>query len=180
MNAMKIHALLPLTLTLLVAACSGSTTPPQDPVVEAFDRLQMKMYADTNKVITDRPITITTEVMPLVSGKGRISMDASAASWEFLEPVKRTVHLPVVPPDTPRVTDYPVVFTAHQRVVVSWELQLQWREHHTFFSNVFLDSVFIADSGRFFSVWSHEARIRTPDGLGYDNSQPFHDLSIDP
>ncbi|HVZ40121.1 MAG TPA: hypothetical protein VHI13_12660 [Candidatus Kapabacteria bacterium] len=40
--------------------------------------------------------------------------------------------------------------------------------------------MFITDSNRYFSVWSHEARVRTPGGFGYDDAAAFRDLSIDP
>ncbi len=179
---MKIHALLPFTLSLLVAACSGSTPPPQDPVVESFDRLQMKMYADTNKVITDRPITITTEVTPLVSGKGGIGMFlANTSSWEFLLPMYRRLEIPQSAAfnDTMN-TYYPVDLTANKPLSLLWKVQLHISHYSRFDASVFLDSVFVADSNRYFSVWSHEARVRTPGGFGYDDVAAFEDLSINP
>ncbi|HVX91218.1 MAG TPA: hypothetical protein VHC20_06380 [Candidatus Paceibacterota bacterium] len=102
---MKIHLLLPRRLSPLVAACSSGSGPDvPDHAVQAFDRLHMKMYADTNKPITDRPITITTEVTPLVSGKGRIAMSVSMSNmemvWEFLSPVQRAIDLPSQAADT--------------------------------------------------------------------------------
>ncbi|HVZ40119.1 MAG TPA: hypothetical protein VHI13_12650 [Candidatus Kapabacteria bacterium] len=177
---MKIHLLLPLTLSLLVAACSpGSGPDVPDHVVQAFDRLHMKMYADTDRATTARPITITTEVTPLVSGKGRITMYSGNGSWRFLSPVERTIEIDMSKPfDSSQVTDYLVEFTANKRLVVPWTLELLHLEGHDFYASVFLDSVFVADSNRYFSVWSHEARVRTPGGFGYNDAAAFPDLRI--
>ncbi|MBS1912789.1 MAG: hypothetical protein JST22_12445 [Bacteroidetes bacterium] len=144
----------------------------------------MKIYADTNKPTTNRPITITTEVTPLVSGKGRIGIDAHVnwftQNWEFLSPVHNLVDRPAQSPDTITLTDYSVVFIANQRLVVPWKVQLRWHEHHSFFASLTLDSVFVIDSNRYFGVGSTEARIRTPGGYGYNNVATFNDLPIDP
>ncbi|HVZ40120.1 MAG TPA: hypothetical protein VHI13_12655 [Candidatus Kapabacteria bacterium] len=178
---MKIHLLLPLTLSLLVAACSSSTTPPEDPVVKVFDYRLMKMYADTDRATTARPITITTEVTPLVSGKGRISIYSGNGIWKFLSPVERTIEIDMSKPfDSSQITHYSVEFIANQRLVVPWTLQLLRLEGHDFEARAFLDSVFITDSNRYFSIWSHEARVRTPGGFGYDDAAAFRDLSINP
>ncbi|MBS1912788.1 MAG: hypothetical protein JST22_12440 [Bacteroidetes bacterium] len=180
---MNLSALLPCTLPLLLAACTSATMPPEVSAVKAFDYRLMEIHADTRFVTIARPITITTEVTPLVSGKGRISMYISMSNreqiWEILAPVQRAVAIPPQLPDMLTPTFYSVEFTANQRLAVPWQIQLHIsRDYYIFSARALLASVFVADSNRYFPVWSHEARARTPGGYGYDDVAAFDELIL--
>ncbi|MBS1912787.1 MAG: hypothetical protein JST22_12435 [Bacteroidetes bacterium] len=172
---MKHILLLPLCASVLLAACFPGEGEYE--YVYALD--SMGAHADTDHATTARPIAIMTEVMPLVSGKGRIGMIASSGSWTFFSPVVRALDIDMSRPyDSNQVTYHPVEFIANRYCVVRWVLQLHQPQGYAFYASACLDSVFIADSNRYFGIGSYEARSRTHTISGYTRVNVFADLLL--
>jgi hypothetical protein len=153
----------------LLSACSSSTDSDTtyDPHVRAFKQSLVTLTANSYKVVPDAPITITTHFTPLVTGKGIIGMrgygEYPNSSWQVESPVQKMF----TPADRDSTAVFALDFTANQPIDLQWQVRLHDLSAYHILANVGLDSVFIADSGRMYSIKSDEAR-RITNGYGYN------------
>lgn len=173
------------TLTLLVcvviAGCNDSNPSVYHPGIEAFYQKKVLMSADAVTAITDRPITIITSFHPMVKGKGRILFrgggNALESGWRIESPLRDTVDRGMM--ESGDVAELPVEFTAESEYKQAWQVRLMRSGEFMFGADVVLDSVYIADSMRYFYVSSDVVYRHTPGGY-LDRAYSGHFLQLNP
>jgi hypothetical protein len=169
-----------LTIVLVCAcfaSCSNGTDPGSvtDLRVRAFKRGETKFTADTDRAVTDRPVTLTLRCVPLVSGKGLMAICEVGTNENFKivveSPVRDTLH---------GDNNYIFVdFVANEPIERSWDVRFPvspWSGTFALCALVTLDSVYIPEFDRWYSVHSDTAKSHTPSGWGYNNGDKDDDL----
>lgn len=157
-------------------ACENATSNDSESLLtSAFDKGRVYLIADVDKVISERPITLTTSCLPLVTGKGRIAFRGTSmmidGQWVLEAPLRDTfVTKPRV--DTSNIY-IPVEYTANRESSQTWQVRLQAGQSYAFDATALLDSVYVADSMRMYHVESDVAKRYSSKGYGYN---PFGQL----
>lgn len=188
---MTTRSLYTLALLCLVLGCDS------DPQSSTFGRdLQyafapagnITLVADTHHIRPNGRLLLTVRGTARASGSGRIVLGTSSqedGGMVIVEsPTSDTIRNAIAPArDTvPRTSVLPFSFVANQEFVVPWQLRITNIEHHLFRATAFMDSVFIADSGRSYAVESDIARayMNVSKGGVFDKSANAIELAIKP
>ena len=140
----------------LVASCQESEEV-NGPLIgkKLFETFNVEIWDDTNRAVFDYPITITTQCKPVMAGKGRIGLQVicgGTPKFAIEYPLQDTIHA-----DT---TIYiPVDFVADAPFEQQWIIRLledQWS--YGFDARAVFDSLFVADSSRYFHIESDEVK----------------------
>lgn len=154
---------------LSLLGCSDPTQPSPVTPHNSFERGLVTMTADTDVVIVGRPTTITTRVVPLLTGKGRIefrwSNNLKTSGLIVFAPFIDT--LPHADDSVDWVLTFPVTFTANTPLETRWTFAFTKSAPYGCGASAFMDSIFVADSMRYFARESDIARRQDPDSLGY-------------
>lgn len=147
----------------LVVGCGVESLPSEGPL--AFQNRRIYLSVDTDTVVTDRPITIVTQLTPMFTGKAilRLLMQSSHGDTIFiLAPIQDTLYH-----NGEKKTEAAIPFETIQDVPVriTWNMQLTGKFEHYITAHAFLDSIYIADSNQLFSVNSDVVFDRYPLGI---------------
>lgn len=132
-----------------------------------------KVTADVTTPVLDRPITITTTCLPLITGKGVIGLTGrrwgDMFDWLLRSPVNDTTSFV----DDPYYTIHiPAEFKANETFTQKWSVQLLPRTkpagRYYFGGHIYIDSIFIADSNKMYWIRSEVARKHCPRRLGWE------------
>jgi hypothetical protein len=185
-NMMKKLLLYVITLACggAMSACDNTTGNTTDLRTQAFSNRETSLTADAEKAVNDRPITLTTSCLPLVSGKGRIGIWGRGRSenthWYLESPFRDTIETEF-DPDTAAFIYIPVDYVANSPFSRSWVVQLQTNVAYTFYVSALLDSVYVSDSAKMYHVSSDVAIRYSPGGYGYNRIGASGDhLILDP
>lgn len=167
-----IYTILVLITFCAIAGCSNEVGTEPLGKSRTFERSEVIISADTNRAITTKPITVTTECIPLIEGKGRLTLYGrgalSGSKWALLSPFSDTL-----------------INTYDQRFRASTEADFrkgkttvqQWRVHlltsetsYVFWADASIDSVYIEDSASYFPINSEIVRLSSPYRIGYDGT----------
>lgn len=169
---------LPLSLLLPCCIIVGCFQPTNDDNLEpapTIDERSFKISADVEHAVLDHPVRITTVCMPLVTGKGFIGISGwkidSTFEWVLLSPVADTATVI----ESGHFTTYvPAEFKINQFFRQEWTLQLQpepGNSHSNYTiigAHIYIDSIFIADSNRMYSISSDVARKHAGKPMGWN------------
>jgi hypothetical protein len=156
-----------MSCCLLAAACeSPGSLDVTSTMMDAFDRRLITISSDVSHVDTSRSITITTSCLPKVHGKGHIDISGYGSnihSYLMLEsPYQDSVGRER---GLTEAASTPVEFEANRTLQQRWKIRLGDNCPYYFSAGITLDSVFIADSGRFFQVASETVQRYHPNGF---------------
>jgi hypothetical protein len=152
----------------VVSSCSESITPRDvDVFPSAFKDGYVTLSAVPNRVAIDTIISVKMTALPLVSGRGRMQLrcNTHTGSWWSM----------ISPYELPRIYDtsfgsgliaYDTSFTANEEFIMEWRVKLSSMSLHTFRGSIVIDSLFVADSGRYIPVYS----FKDPDGARYEQA----------
>jgi hypothetical protein len=159
-------SILCLAAILLFASCSGDPSVAPVNAVVAFKDRKVELSANSDRAISDRPVTFTLRCYPQVTGVGRMCLDGWGAGPGTLlfiqQPARDTLDI------TNSRFEYPVVFTTGVPCDLQVEVQMQPGRDYFYSATAFLDSVFIPDSNRLFYFNSSVARAYSGRAGGYD------------
>jgi hypothetical protein len=167
---------LSLAIVLLCCAIAGCDGPDiiDDSNLQRASTIRgdnVDIIANVGRAVYDRPVTITVQCMPLVTGSGVIQIssekDNDSFTWVLISPVEDTVTIY-------RGSHYwiaiPAEFKAGQMFEQRWTIQLlpNTTDSHLFTGSAYVDSIFIADSSRMYGIESDVARKHCPRPLGWE------------
>jgi hypothetical protein len=164
-----------LSIILLCCAFAGCDGPDviNDGGIEPAEVIKaanVDVSADTKKAVFDRPITITTRCMPLITGKGVIGL----YGWKSNGNVTWTLESPAVDTVTTfqesSYTIYvPAEFKANNEFEQKWTVHLvpPSAPNYLFGAHAHIDSIFIADSNKMYWINSEVARKYCPRPRGW-------------
>jgi hypothetical protein len=172
-------------LALCIGACSSSTDPESsyDLRVRAFKRGETKFTADADRPVTDRLVTLTLRCVPAVSGKGMMILREYGnviGYWVVVEsPVRDTLRRYDSNKTDGLANIIYLDLVANQPVERSWKVRFPVTPRSTGYSfsgSVHLDSVYLLEFDRWYSVHSDTAMSHTPVGWGYNSGDKDDDL----
>jgi len=144
--------LLPL---IFLASCSSEGILPPVNAVIAFRNEKVELTANSDRAVSDRPVTFKIRCYPQVTGVGRMYLNgwsADARSLLFIEAPRRDTL------DTiNRRFEYVMMFTAGVPSELEVVVRMQPDMDYFYSADAFLDSVFIPDSAKMFHVLSDAA-----------------------
>lgn len=159
----KISFIVLIFSCIILPTCRQSTDNKNDVYtgLKAFETWEVKISADTNHVVINYPIVISTRCKPLLTGKGRIAIHGGGAlnlsSWIIDSPVIDTL---VRPKDDTTFVSYRVNFISNQSFEQKWTIRCLNPTEYGFSSEAVFDSIFISDSSRYYHIGSIEARTK--------------------
>jgi hypothetical protein len=128
------------------------------------------LAADAQNAVFDRPITVTTKCMPLITGKGVIGLRGVRAmgdvTWTLESPDVDTVS---VFQESSYYVYIPAEFKAKSEFHQQWTANLvpQSTSRYLFGAHIHIDSIFVADSNRMYWIESEVAKRYCPRRLGW-------------
>ena len=158
--------LLIFVLNLSFISCQQSTdneNTPIDPSIIMFEKPYVTITADTNKVIFDKPITITIKSTPLFSGKGRyiLKLLGGGTSLIFESFKNDTLHST----DSIRSRENFVSYTENTITTEEWKIWFLDSVSYSFGAEIAFDSLFVTDSSRHYHIPSKEIETLYPQGF---------------
>ena len=150
-----------------IAACeSPSSSNVTSTMMDAFDRRLITISSDVDHVDTGRSITLTTSTLPKVRGKGHVNISGYGSninSYLRLEfPYRDSIDRKHGVMDAASI---PVEFEANHTLQQQWKMRLSDNCPYYFSAGIALDSIYIADSSRFFDVSSETVQRYHPNGF---------------
>ena len=162
-----LHRLLPLAAAAAFLACDGGTSPPMLHVVSAFSGSNtFTLTADADKAYSDRPITFTARCTTVVNGKGRIMFNAYGDYLRSEIHMESPIVATLIRDSIPKIA-IPMTFVANEPIVLPIRCRLQPGISCFYHASVIIDSLFVADSNRYFDVNSDVAQPLVNKGYGY-------------
>ena len=168
-----LHRLLPLAAAAAFLACDGGTSPPMLHVVSAFSGSNtFTLTADADKAYSDRPITFTARCTTVVNGKGRIRFSAYCDRHPGEIRVESPIIAMLIHDSIPEIT-IPMAFVANEPIALPIRCRFLQSDVSCFYHGaVIIDSLFVADSNRYFDVNSDVAQPLVEKGHAYLWSLP--------
>jgi hypothetical protein len=161
-----LHMILPFVMASLLAACYEIETPPLPDGVSAFREDFLSLSVDADKAYSDRPVTFAVGCTPIVNGKGRIwfniSGDYPRSQIHIESPVIATLVR-----DSNFFIPIPAMFVANRPFKMPIRCRFQPGNSYFYYVVATLDSVFVADSNRYYEPNSEIAQRFRPKGGGY-------------
>jgi hypothetical protein len=182
---MKRSVLISILLAMAAVSCSNGTDPGSvsDLRVRAFKRGETKFTADADSAVTDRLVTLTLRCVPAVSGKGIMVIKEYGnvvGYWTVVESPGTDTLRPNNPDKVDGLSNIlHVDFVAGDPIERSWKIRFPitpWHATFTFSANVNLDSVYVQEYSKWFSVESDTAKSYTPNEVGYNRSDTDNNL----
>jgi hypothetical protein len=162
----RLSTFLLLLTTSLLPACDGGSSPPAVSVVPTFTGDGFTLTADADKAYSDRPVTFMARCTTVVNGKGRILFIASGDYPRSEIYLKSPIVAMLIRDSIPEIS-IPMVFVANQPIAMPIRCRLQPGISCFYHAAVIVDSVFVADSNRYFDVDSDIAHPLSAKGYGY-------------
>jgi hypothetical protein len=161
-----LHTILSLAIVSLLVACNDVGTSPSPGGVSAFKEEFLTLSVDADKAYSDRPVTFIVGCTPLVSGKGVVLFDG------YGDYPESTIHVdtPVVAMlirDSITAIPIPATFVANQPFEMPIRCRFQPGISGFFYVTLSIDSVFVADSNKYFDISSEIVQKLSPGGDGY-------------
>lgn len=152
---MKIFVLKIIFITSLLVSCENSTDVSNNvlPVQkDTFENMYVELSANTNKVILDSVVTITTNCIPKFNGSGIISLTGGGM-------MDSSIHVITNPLQDTLVSNagdlstlvYPVSFTANEKLTVNWKIIFKTPISYSFKATAIFDSIAVADSSELYN-----------------------------
>ncbi len=144
--------LIPLAVCL-VASCQYDNNPCCEYAGERlFETTSMQITANHTNAVLDEPIIITMRCQPMLTGKGLIGISVSGSNLQTV------IDYPIQ--DSTRAEGYvfiPAEFAADVPFQQEWTIRFQ-DDYSQYFvqGRAFFDSLFVADSSRYFHLESAE------------------------
>jgi len=158
--------LLIFILNLSFISCQQSTDndkAPLDPSIIMFEKPYVTITADTNKVIFDKPITITIKSTPLFTGKGRYVLKLLGGGTSLIFDSLKNDKLHST--DSLRSRENFVSFNENRITTKEWKIWFLDSVSYSFGAEIAFDSLFIADSSRHYLIPSKEIETIYPQGF---------------
>lgn len=158
---------------LTSAACGNSVVNAVPDPAPAFKNSEVTLSAVPETLAIDHITTITMRCLPTVTAKGVIGLKGEAevnwGGWILAWPVADTITMF----GTSDMKYIPAEFTANQPFEQRWDIMPHPRFSgeaagpYDFTAAAFIDSIYIADSARYYPVESEIVKRHSPGGAGY-------------
>lgn len=159
-----------IAMLVLSSGCDDGVEGAADARAQAFKLSSLVLEARPSRVRVDSPVVVTTNALPLVTGKGRIGLlcyNLPATGKLVVDtPAVKIIPDDITPSGTPFVW-HEVEFRANKPLALDWRVRMSVLFKYHFSADYVLDSVYIADSSRYYAVGSAEAIAQTPGRAGY-------------
>ncbi|MEP7219965.1 MAG: hypothetical protein ABI876_13665 [Bacteroidota bacterium] len=162
-----------IAIMLTAAACADSVVNNVPDPAPTFKNSEVTLSAMPENLALNRITTITTHCLPTVTAKGWIGLkgqgEVNLGGWILAWPASDTITLS----ETSRLELIPAEFTANQPFEQEWDIipYPQFANEaagpYDFTGAALIDSIYIADSARYYPVESEIVKRYSPGGAGY-------------
>lgn len=138
---------------LIFTSCGNPTDNPNGLLhvqKDTFQNMYVELSANTNKVILDSVVTITTSCIPKFNGTGIISLRGSGMMNGSMHIIIQPI-LDTLVAGNSKVAEFPVSFIANEKLVVNWEIIFKTPVSYSFRSTAIFDSIAVTDSSELYN-----------------------------